>query len=154
MLPFVCGLSARPERDAWLRNELGVKLRSNGVERAAPRATSALAPFVLIDEAKLPLDLAKVYVHFPGTGQRRPALVEALRGLGVVRQVLVTRSRRDVVCILICRAEDRHALFDAVEHLGEPFVWDDVLDEDRSIERETWIALSRRFAAAEDLLEG
>jgi hypothetical protein len=98
--------------------------------------------------------LAKVYVHFPGSGRRRPALVEALRGLGVVRQVLVTRSRRDVVCILLCRAEDRDALFDAVEHLGEPFVWDDVLDEDRSIERETWIALSRRFAAAEDLLEG
>jgi hypothetical protein len=130
-----------------------VRLRSNGVERSAGRAGSAVSPFVLVDEPRLPLDLEKAYVHFPGAGQRRPDLIRALRNLGVVRQLLVTRSRRDVVCVLVFRRLERDQVFESLEKVEEPFLWDEVLDEDRAIERQTWLALCRRFAAAENLLE-
>ena len=149
---LVGGLSQRSERDAWLKNHVGVKLRSNGVERAAERAREAVSPSVLVDEARLPLALEKAYVHFPGTGRRRPRLAAALGGLGVVRQLLVTRSRRDIVCVLIYLRHERDTVFAWLEGLGEPFVWDDILEEAREIERETWVTLLQRLAAAEGLL--
>jgi hypothetical protein len=146
-------LSDRAARDTWLRNELGVRLRSNGVERAAARARGGVSSSVLVDETSLPLALEKAYVNFPGRGQRRSELITALEHLGVVRQLLVTRSRRDVVCVLVYRREERDHVFSAFEQLGEPFLWDEILEENRVIERSTWVALSRRFAASEDLLE-
>lgn len=132
---------------------LRVKLRSNGVERAARRVRAAAAPWVLIDESALDLDLDKAFVLFPGKGRRRPALIGALRQLGAARQIVVTRSRRDIVCVLLFRRDRRDAVFAALEALDDPFAWDDVIDEDRAIERETWYELSRQFARDEGLAE-
>jgi hypothetical protein len=151
---LVGGLFDRAARDTWLKSELGVKLRSNGVERAAGRARAAVSPTVLVDESRVPLANEKAFVHFPGPGRRRPRLVAALDRLGVVRQLLVMRSRRDVFCVLVYRVDERERVFQALEALNEPFAWDEVLDEDRRIERRTWAALSRRVAATENLLEG
>jgi len=146
-------LSDRERRDEWLKDQVGLKLRSNGVERAASRAQVGVSPFVLVDEPRLPLPLEKAYVHFPGAGERRPALIATLRALGVVRQLLVTRSRRDVVCILVYAKPERDAIFAALEAVNQPFIWDEILEEDRELERDAWVALSQRFAALENLLE-
>jgi hypothetical protein len=146
-------LSDRAARDAWLTSEVGVKLRSNGVERAAERARTAVVAWVLVDETRLPLQLEKAYVHFPGTGRRRLGLIAALRRLGVVRQILLTRSRRDLACVLVYPREDRDDLFAAVERLGEPFLWDEILEEDREVERSMWVGLAQRYAKTEGLIQ-
>jgi hypothetical protein len=150
---LVGGLSDRAARDAWLRNDVRVKLRSNGVERAAERAREAVSASVLVDEARLPLPLEKTYAHFPGGGQRRPRLVAALARLGIVRQLMVTRSRRDIICVLVYLREERDAVFASLERLGEPFLWDEILQEERELERDAWVALSQRLAATEGLGE-
>jgi hypothetical protein len=146
--------SDRAERDAWLGRELGLKLRSNGLERAALRARPALTAWVLVDERRVPLDVSTALVVFPGRGRVRPRLIAGLRSTGSVRQLIVTRSRRDVICVLLHRHGERDHLFDAVDALGEAFVWEDVVEEDRAVEADAWTALTIRFAEEEALTEG
>lgn len=143
--------SDRRERDAWF-NALGLALRSNGVDRAAPRLGGAARPWLLVDEPALGIGLEKALVTFPGAGRRRPRLVEALARWGVARQIVVTRSRRDVVCVLLYREKEHDALFSAIEGLGEAFISEELLEEDRGLEASTWAALARRCAADELLL--
>ena len=145
-------LSDRVVRDDWLERELGMKLRSNGVERAARRAQAATSPSVLVDERRLPLGLEKACVRFPGRSRPRPRLVARLRALGVVRQLIVTRHRRDLVCVLVYRSAERDAVRAQLEALGQPLVWEEIAEEDRELERAVWIAMARRLAAAEGLL--
>ena len=151
---LVGGLSDRRARDVWLREHVGVKVRSAGLERASERARSAVSPSVLVDESRLGMSLDKAYVHFPGVGRRRPVLTRELTNLGCVRQLLVTRSRRDVICVLVYQRSERDEIFAALESLGEPFAWDEILEEDRAIEQSTWVALAGRIAVSEDLAKG
>jgi hypothetical protein len=141
--------SGRDARDAWLTRDLALKLRSNGLDRAASRAKPATRAWVLVDEKALPLRLEKAFVVFPGDGRRRPRLMRGVGRLGAVRQIMVTRSRRDVICVLLYAEPEREAFFAAVELLGERFLWDDVIDEDRGVEADAWVDLVRRFARQE-----
>lgn len=145
--------TSRQARDSWLQGELGLKLGSNGLDRAAQRVRPGTVPWLLVDEPSLDMDLERALVVFPGEGRRRPDLIAWLRALGAARQILVTRSRRDVLCILVYRAFERERLFAAVEALEESFLWDDILEEDRRLERHMWTALAQR-AAREELLAG
>lgn len=144
--------SDRSARDNWLEHSLRVKLRSNGLDRAAQRSRDAIRPWLLVDEASADLVLEKAVVVFPGSGRRRPTLLDQLRRSGAIRQIIVTRSRRDIVCVAVFRAGGRDEVFEAIEALGEAFIWDDVLDEDREIESRLWTDLARRLAAQESLL--
>lgn len=149
----LAGLSSnRATRDEWLANDLGVRVRSNGVDRARGRLQGATRPWLLINEGALPMTLDRALVIFPGRGARRPALMRALRQLGRVRQMTTTRSRRDVFCVLVYRADQRDQVFRAIEELGEPFIWDEILDEDRAAEAELWAVLTREFAQEDALL--
>jgi hypothetical protein len=69
----------------------------------------------------------------------------------VTRQLLVTRSRRDVICILTYWRTERDGLFSKLEALNEPFGWDDVIEEDRTVEARTWAVLAQNAAAREGL---
>jgi hypothetical protein len=92
-------------------------------------------------------------VIFPGEGRRRLALTQTLAELGPVRQLWETRSRRDIICVLLYRRADRDEFFAAVERLGERFLWEEVIDEDRALEAEAWLELARRLARAESFSE-
>lgn len=140
----------RATRDAWLA-ALGTRVRSNGLDRAAARAGGAIREWVLVDEAALPIETARVVVVFPGTGRRRPRLLHALRTAGFVRQLIVTRSRRDVIAVLLFLSAERDAVFQAIEKLEQPFLWEDVLEEDREVEADAWRGLVRRAAPLERL---
>jgi hypothetical protein len=144
--------TSRQERDSWLKGNLGLKLRSNGLDRAAQQVRTGTMPWLLVDEPMLSLDLERALVVFPGSGSRRPKLIARLEGLGTARQILVTRSRRDVLCILVYRTFEREGLFAAAETLGEAFLWDEVLEEDRRLEGSMWTALAQRAAGEESLL--
>lgn len=141
----------RARRDAWLGERLGVKLRSNGLDRAAGRARSATLPWLLVAESKLDLDLQTALLVFPGKGRRRPRLLNALKGTGAVRQLMVLDGRRDVICVLLFRRTERIRLRAAVQAIGEDFRWQDVLDEDRQIEASTWMAMTVQMARDEAL---
>jgi hypothetical protein len=143
----------RSRRDAWLSQQLGVKLRSNGLDRAATHMGDAAWPWLLVDEAKLDLGLQTAFLFFPGSGRPRPRLIAQLKATGSVRQLMVLRSRRDVVCVLLFRQGEYERLFAAVETIGEDFVWEDILHEDRRIEADTWIGLTTQIARDESLLE-
>jgi hypothetical protein len=145
--------SARGVRDAWLRDELQVRLRSNGLDRAAARVRDAITPWLLVVERGVLEALDTAFVVFPGAGRARPGLIAALRSTQALRQLLVTRSRRDVICVLLFERQERDELFATIEELGESFVWDEILDEDRRVEVDVWVALTRRMAAREGLLE-
>ena len=146
--------SSRAARDQWFANDLGVRVRSNGVDRARGQVQGATRPWLLINEGALPLPmrLDRVLVMFPGRGARRPTLIRRLRQLGTVRQLTTTRSRRDIFCVLVYRADHRDRVFRSVEDLGEPFIWDEILDEDRTVEAELWATLTREFAQDDALL--
>lgn len=144
--------SNRQAQAAWLKERLGVLVGSNGARRAGPRAAPALRPWVLVREGVLPLDLETALVVFPGRGRRRDRLVRHLRELGPTRQLLVTRSRRDVFCVLLFRRQDREGVFHAVEALGEDFVWEEITHEDRALEGTAWMCLAQRIARDEALL--
>ncbi len=143
--------SDRAARDLWLESS-GLRVRSNALDRAAPRARPGTRKWVLVDESTLPIDVQAALVAFPGEGARRPGLLNRLRRLGVVRQLMVTRSKRDVLGVLLFRVADRDALFAELEAWGERFYWDDLVEEDRRLEAGAWQELARRFAANEDLL--
>ena len=145
--------SARGARDTWLRDELGVRLRSNGLDRAAARVRGSTAPWLLVDERDISEDVDKALVVFPGSGRARPELIDALYATQALRQVIVSRSRRDVICMLLFARHERDELFATLEGLGEAFVWEEVLDEDRRTEVDAWMGLARRMAAREGLLD-
>jgi hypothetical protein len=145
--------SSRGVRDAWLRDDLGVRLRSNGLDRAAARVRHAITPWLLVDERGVSEELDTALVVFPGSGRVRPGLIAGLRSTKALRQLIVTRSRRDVICVLLFERRERDGLFATVEGLGEAFVWEEVLDEDRRVEAEVWAGITRRMAAREGLLE-
>lgn len=145
--------SARGARDVWLRDELQVRLRSNGLDRAAARVREAITPWLLVDEPAVSEELEKALVVFPGAGLARPELLAALRSTEVLRQLIVTRSRRDVICVLLFERVDRDGLFAMLDGFGEAFVWEEILDEDRRPEADVWVGLTRRIAAREGLLE-
>jgi hypothetical protein len=111
-----------------------------------------VSPGVLVDELQVPLSLEKAWVRFPGRGRLRPGLIAHLRRLGVVRQLVVTGSRRDVLCVLVYRAAERERVRAAVYALRQPVEWDEIIEEDRVMERAVWIALAQRLADAEGLL--
>jgi len=144
--------SSRTARDTWLQRDLGVKLRSNGLDRAAQRSRRAIRSWLLVDEPRLAIDLEKAVLIFPGSGARRPTLENFLRTSGVARQLVITRSRRDVICIVVYAVGERDQIFHEIEELDEPFTWDDILNEDRGLERRLWIELARRLARQERLL--
>ncbi len=145
--------SARGVRDAWLRDELQVRLRSNGLDRAAARVRDAITPWLLVDERSLSGDLDKALVVFPGVGRARPGLIAALRSTQALRHLIVTRSRRDVICVLLFERRERDRLFATLEGLEEAFVWEEVLDEDRRAEVDVWVGLTKRMAEREGLLD-
>jgi hypothetical protein len=150
----LCGVqSDRTARDAWLKDRLDLKLRSNGLARAAPRARASTTAWTLIDESTLPLTLEKAMVIFPGDGRRRPVLAEALASVGAVRQLVETRSRRDIICVLLYLPNDRDEFFGVLEALGERFLWEEIIEEDRALEADAWLDLARRLARAELLGE-
>lgn len=140
------------QRERWLANEQ-LALGRNGIERAATRARGALRPWLIVDEPALGLGLEKAVVVFPGSGRARPALLDALRRTGAVRQLLVMRSRRDVIAVLVFASTEKQALFAEVESASEPFVWEDLFEEDREIEADMWLALTHRAAKQESLLQ-
>jgi hypothetical protein len=142
----------RAARGEWLRETLTSRLGSNSLDRVAPRARSATKSWILVDEARLALDVVKRLVIFPGAGRRRPHLEAGLRRLGVVRQLLLTRSRRDLISVLVYDAPRGEEIFHSVERLGEPFLWEEILEEDRSIEATLWVELAKQFAADDGLL--
>jgi hypothetical protein len=142
--------SGRTDRDAWLR-ALGTRVRSNGADRAAARAKHAVRDWVLVDESHLPVPVEKAIVVFPGRGGRRPRLLKKLRELGCVRQLVLTRSRRDLIAVLLYLPDERDQIFGDLERLGQPFFWDDVLEEDRRVEAQAWEAIARRAAPKERL---
>lgn len=143
--------SGRGERDSWLRDHLGLRLRANGLDRASRLAGEAVHPWLLVDEFKLPLYLDKALVVFPGGGRDRRSLIEALRSTGMVRQIMVGRSRRDVFAVFVFERVARDALFRELDSLGEPFLWDELLEEDRRVELAAWIHLTKRLARDEGL---
>lgn len=145
--------SGRGVRDAWLRDELHVRLRSNGLDRAAARVRDAITPWLLVDERGVSDELEKALVVFPGAGRARPELIADLRSTQALRQLIVTRSRRDIICVLLFERRERNGLFSTLEGVGEAFVWEDVLAEDRRTEANAWAGLTRRMAAREGLLE-
>lgn len=141
----------RAGRDAWLGERLGLKLRSNGLDRASGRARSATLPWLLVEVSELDLDLQTALLVFPGRGRRRPRLLNALKATGSVRQLMVLDGRRDVICVLLFRRTERIRLRVAVQAIGEEFRWQDVLDEDRRIEANTWIEITIAMARDEAL---
>lgn len=139
----------RQTRDTWIRNTLGLSLRSNGLERAAGESTNDLHPWLLADALSAKLGLEVSLVLFPGQGRPRPKLLRTLRETGVARQLLVTRSRRDVLCVLLHLPVDKNRLFEELDRLGEPMVWEEVLEEDRQIESIAWRGLAQRLGEIE-----
>jgi hypothetical protein len=141
----------RARRDAWLGKRLGLKLRSNGVDRAAGRAREATLPWLLVDESKLELDLQRAFLTFPGNGRRRPRLIARLKATDSVRQLMVLDRRRDVICVLLFRRSERDRVVDEVRALKEAFQWSDVVDESRELEASAWAALTVQMAQDEAL---
>lgn len=143
----------RSSRNQWLA-DLKLAVRSNGLERAGAHASRAVAPWLLVDDDELPLDLEKALITIPGTGRAREELLHALRELGAARQIIVTRSRRDIWCVLLYRRSERDGVFAAIERLADEFTWEDVLIEDRQVEVAAWLGLALRCAVDEGLLQG
>lgn len=141
------------ERDAWL-NESQLAVGRNGLERAGAHASTAVRPWLLVDEQLLNLELEKALVLFPGPGRARPALLRSLRATGAVRQLFVMRSRRDVICVLVFEKVDKDDLFAAIESIGESFAWEELIEDDRTVEAEMWAVLMSRAAQREDLIRG
>jgi hypothetical protein len=139
------------KRDEWLAGEQLV-IGRNGLERAGTYARSSLRHWLIVDEPALGLGLEKAAIVFPGSGRARPELIEALRRTKAVRQLLVMRSRRDVIAILVFPGTDKEALFAEIESAGEPFVWEELLEDDRLVEAEMWLALMHRAAEQESLV--
>ncbi len=145
------GVCAR-NRTRWLA-ETRLAIGRNGLERAGTYAKAAWRPWLIVDELALNLGLEKAVVVFPGSGRARPNLLEALRQTRAVRQILVMRSRRDVIAVLVFPSVDKETLFMKIELAGEPFVWEELLEDDRIVEAEMWFALMRRAAEQEALLQ-
>lgn len=139
----------RERRDRWISNTLGLSLGSNGLERAAARCADELQPWLLAEVAAAELEAECSLVIFPGNGRARPKLLRGLRKTGAVRQLIVTRSRRDVVCVLLYALSERQRVFEEIDRLGEPMVWEEILEEDRQVEAIAWQTLAKRLGAAE-----
>jgi hypothetical protein len=134
-----------------LGTKLGVKLRSNGLDRAAARARRATSPWLLVDESKLGLDLRRAFLVFPGVGRRRPRLVARLKATQAVRQLMVVGEKRDIVCVLLFRRTERDRVLAEVKKVGAVFDWHDVEDEDRGLEANAWVSLTVEMAGDEAL---
>jgi hypothetical protein len=143
----------RKARNRWISGTLGLSMRSNGLERAAARYTERLRPWLLADVEAGELGAECSLVVFPGSGRARPLLLRGLRRTGAVRQLMVTRSRRDVICVLLHPVTERARLFEEIDRLGEPMVWEEVLEEDRQIEESAWRTLARQLGTAEGFAE-
>lgn len=111
-----------------------------------------MAKWLLVDEERLGLGLERALVTFLAPIRDLPALEVRLRALGVVGRLAVTRSRRDVVCEVLYRREERDAIYEALQGVGVPMVWDEIVSLDRGIERDAWLGLARRLADEESLL--
>lgn len=111
----------------------------------------ALRPWLIVEERQL--DLEKALVVFPGAGRARPELTRFLRDTGAVRQLFVMRSRRDVICVLVFERADKDALFATIETTGEAFAWEELIEDDRTVEAEMWMALMQRAAMREELIQ-
>lgn len=141
--------TGRAARDRWLEEQLGLTIRSNGLERAASLCGDHLRPWLLVAKEATGTSVETTLVVFPGQGQGRPGLLAKLYGTGAVRQLLVTRSRRDVLCVLLHPAADRQRLFEQLDSLGEPMAWEEILEEDREIESIAWQTLAKQLGVAE-----
>jgi hypothetical protein len=140
------------DRTRWL-GEARLAIGRNGLERAATYVGTAWRPWLIVDEPALNLGLEKAVVVFPGSGRARPDLLETLRGTGAVRQFLVMRSRRDVIAVLVFPRVDKDALFTTIESTDEPFVWEELLEDDRVVEADMWRALMHKAARREALVQ-
>jgi hypothetical protein len=113
-----------------------------------------MAKWLLVDEGRLELGLERALVTFTGPVQELPALESRLGSLGVVTRIAITRSRRDVVCEILYRRQERDEVYAALEGTGLPMIWDELISLDRGIERTAWLGLARRLASEEGLLAG
>jgi hypothetical protein len=138
-------------RASWLQ-EARLAVGRNGLERAAAHASAAVKPWLLVEESQLGLELEKALVLFPGHARARPELTRFLRQTGALRQLLVMRSRRDVLCVLVFHRDDRDALFESIESTGESFIWEELIEDDRTVESAMWRALMQRAAVREALV--
>lgn len=105
----------------------------------------------LVDESEIGLDVEKVIAILPGVGTRRDDILDVLEQSGFARQILLGRSRRDIVCVLQFCREDKEDAFGLLESLDVPFSWDEVIAEDRAIEAENWISIAQSFSGREHL---
>jgi hypothetical protein len=62
------------------------------------------------------------------------------------------RSRRDVICVLVFERTDKDALFATIETMGEAFAWEELIEDDRTVEAEMWVGLMQRAARREELI--
>jgi hypothetical protein len=138
------------QRDRWLA-EAHLVVRRNGLERARALVSPALRPWLIVEERQLGLE--KALVVFPGAGRARPELTKSLRETGAVRQLFVMRSRRDVISVLVFEPADKDALFATIEAMGEAFAWEELIEDDRTVEAEMWMALMQQAARREELVQ-
>jgi hypothetical protein len=106
--------------------------------------------WLLIDELQLELELA--LITFPGTGRSQGELIDALRYMPGVRQIIETEHARDVLAIVIFAGpRQRRELRARLSELSDQLIWDNILQETHEPAAITWRALALQAAADERL---
>jgi hypothetical protein len=109
---------------------------------------SVFREWLLIEELRLDLEVA--FVQFPGDCGRQSDLIEALRTIPGVRQLVELQQDRTVVALLLFSgSEQRTDLRSRLEEIAPRFFWDDVIFETHEPARQAWRELARRAAQVE-----
>jgi hypothetical protein len=124
------------------------KLRRGRPGAVKPKKTSALRPWLLVDERALLFERALIL--FDGKGRARSELVRALSSTPGIRQIIETGRRRDVVAVALFQGlVEREQLRARLEELDEPFFWEDIVFETHEPAIQTWKTIAQSAAAEE-----
>jgi hypothetical protein len=161
------------DHDEFFRQEIGVAIGRDGAERAArphrfesprkktrgtpagpvTRVDGALRDWLLVDEQRLGLETA--LIRFPGDGRKQTELLDILKALPGIRQVVETAPRREIVVIAVFRdAQARRDLRAQLEEVAGRILWEEILEETHTPALATWAALARGAAVTEQLVVG
>jgi hypothetical protein len=148
-------LDGQPHREdsAYFKRQLRVNISEKAGRVAADAAGDSLAKWVLVSEGDFDLDLS--LLRFEPGGRSPEEIVEILRGISGIRQILQLGSSGEVLAVAVFDgARARRELRAMIqERLGIRPQWDEVESETFVPAIRTWRDLARKVARDEGLAE-
>jgi hypothetical protein len=147
-------LAGQPRRDdsAYFKTRLRVNVSEKAGRVAADAVRSSLAKWMLVSEGDLDLDVS--LLRFEPGGRAPEEIVEVLKGISGIRQVLQLGTSGEVLAVAVFDgARARRELRAMIqERLGTRPRWDEVESETFAPAARTWRDLARKAAHDEDLV--